>query len=494
MPIKRCTLPEGGQGWQWGDSGACYADRADAEKQAQAAYANGYTGDELTFALDLANRFIDADGRLHVKISHISKANVCPYRGSEIPDAAALGLDPERVYYLWRHPEELAKAAATSNNIQILEIHTPVSAGEPQKDRVVGSTGTDGEFRDPYLDNSLVFWDAEAIAGIGTLDEPGPKRQLSCGYRYRADMTPGNNGSATYDGIMREIVFNHVALVAAGRAGPDVIVADEKLETLSMSKLGEALKPKLEKLTTAGALDLAKVLLALDEAEKEVDGEDDEEAKEKAEAEDRGRDSAEAERDAEEEGEDEAEEESDKDDNSEEARDRRRGRDSRKRARDSRRGARDKRRANDKMPWRGDAEIEKACEDARKRGRDKAMGRRRAHDKNMGMDAAAVDRAIKAATDAVVQRMTGAREAEKAVLPYVGELAITYDSADAVYEAALKLLGVDVKGVHPSAFPVILKAQPKPGEALAARQAQDSAAPSAEVYEMFPALARVRQG
>jgi len=42
MPIKRCTLPNGEQGFKWGDSGKCYAKRTDAERQAQAAYASGY--------------------------------------------------------------------------------------------------------------------------------------------------------------------------------------------------------------------------------------------------------------------------------------------------------------------------------------------------------------------------------------------------------------------------------------------------------------------
>src|ERR1700733_12367795 len=47
MPIQRCELPDGGgQGWRWGASGTCYRDRKDAEKQAEAAYANGYTGDD----------------------------------------------------------------------------------------------------------------------------------------------------------------------------------------------------------------------------------------------------------------------------------------------------------------------------------------------------------------------------------------------------------------------------------------------------------------
>lgn len=48
MPIQRCTLPGGGQGWKWGSSGKCYPTRAGAEKQAQAAYASGYREKNVT--------------------------------------------------------------------------------------------------------------------------------------------------------------------------------------------------------------------------------------------------------------------------------------------------------------------------------------------------------------------------------------------------------------------------------------------------------------
>jgi len=36
MPIKRCTLPSGKQGWKYGDKGKCYAVKSDAEKQGRA--------------------------------------------------------------------------------------------------------------------------------------------------------------------------------------------------------------------------------------------------------------------------------------------------------------------------------------------------------------------------------------------------------------------------------------------------------------------------
>ncbi len=184
-------------------------------------------------AFDRASvRTYDQEGRLHVAITHISKANVCPYRGDEIPGYEQLGLTAGRVYQLYRDPEELAKAAPTANNIQLLNDHVPVSVEAPQKKHVVGSTGTDARFEAPYLDNSLVIWDADAIRGI----EGGEQRELSCAYRYTPDMTPGEADGVHYDGVMRDIKFNHVALVAEGRAGSDVLVGDQK-EQQNMTKL-----------------------------------------------------------------------------------------------------------------------------------------------------------------------------------------------------------------------------------------------------------------
>jgi hypothetical protein len=179
----------------------------------------------MRLAYDASARQYDQDGRLHVRVSHISKANVCPYKGREIPGAEALGLDLNGVYQLLRDPTELAKAAPTFNNLQILSQHIPVSAGAPSRDMTVGSTGTDAAFNAPYLDNSLVFWDAAAIAGV----ESGELRELSSAYHYVADMTPGEFNGTRYDGVMRNIRGNHVAQVESGRAGSDVIVMDEAM-------------------------------------------------------------------------------------------------------------------------------------------------------------------------------------------------------------------------------------------------------------------------
>lgn len=183
------------------------------------------TDSALRLALDRDSvREKSPEGHLHVALTNIAKATVNPYRGSEIPDAEALGLDPDKVYYLLRPPEELAKAAATFNGKPLLRKHKPTSADKHAKDETIGATGTDAVFEDPYLKNSLVVWTQNDIDDV----ESDLKKELSPGYRYRAEMTPGEFRGMRYDGVMRDLVGNHVALVKDGRQGPDVVVGDSK--------------------------------------------------------------------------------------------------------------------------------------------------------------------------------------------------------------------------------------------------------------------------
>lgn len=190
-----------------------------------------------------SSRSFDADGRMHVAKSHISKAAVNPYYGKEIPNYQELGLDPKKIYRLYRDPEELAKGASTFNNLPLLRKHIQVSADDPKKDDVVGSIGSDVTFEHPYLDASLCIWDSEAIAGI----EAGVIEQLSSAYRYDPVMESGvSPDGEPYDGRMTNIRANHLALVEVGRAGSDVVVADsnpfkKEIPAMKTTKLGNAL-------------------------------------------------------------------------------------------------------------------------------------------------------------------------------------------------------------------------------------------------------------
>ncbi len=186
----------------------------------------------LAFDRDSVRSF-DKDGRLHVRTAHISKAAINPYLGSEIPNWQALGLDPKKVYKLYRDPAELQKAAPTFNNLPVLDDHIQVSADEPMQDRVVGTTGSECVFNNPYLDNCLSIWTKGGIEAI----ERETKKELSSAYHYRADMTPGEINGEQYDGVMRDIVGNHVALVEEGRAGSDVVVGDSNKEIAAMKSV-----------------------------------------------------------------------------------------------------------------------------------------------------------------------------------------------------------------------------------------------------------------
>jgi len=214
-------------------------------------------------------RTIDADGKLHVRISHISKATVNPYYGYEIPNFESLGLVSDKIYMLLRDPKELEKGAASFNNIQIFSKHIPAFVGVNEsewKPFLIGSTGTDAQFNAPYLDNSMVIYDAIAIAGIETKKQ----REISCSYRYTPVMVAGEYEGVKYDGVMTEIIGNHVAIVESGRAGSDVLVNDSNpfLEKFDMSKtsrkavavkagLGAFLIPVL---ASDAKLDLAKIV------------------------------------------------------------------------------------------------------------------------------------------------------------------------------------------------------------------------------------------
>lgn len=166
----------------------------------------------------------DPFGRMKVEWTNISKANVCPYMGREIPGYKALGLDAAKVYMLWRHPQELAKAAHTFDMVPLMDEHIVTDAANPELHAVAGTIGSGVRFKYPYLQAPLAIWVGDSVDDVKTRR----KRQLSCGYGYTPDMTPGQTPEGVaYDGVMRHIIGNHVTIVKDGRAGPDVLVADE---------------------------------------------------------------------------------------------------------------------------------------------------------------------------------------------------------------------------------------------------------------------------
>lgn len=411
--------------------------------------------DLMLLAIDrAAPREKDHDGHLHVASSHLTKASIRGYRGDEVPLWEELGLDKYRVYKMFCPPDELEKAVGTYNGKPLLIQHKPVNSRAHPKDLVVGTTGTNAVWNPPYIDNALSIWDGIAIDGV----DREKKHELSAGYHYTADMSPGNFEGMQYDGIMRNVRCNHIALVIKGRAGPDVLVGDEimKLNSRTALLIGGSLaslvRPLLAKdakiditdalgdVTGAGMADAS---LAMDQsiADKVL------------------------------------------------------ALVTPHLAQDQTLSADDIKDTINLVPIVAeDDDISEPAPEPKPKPR---ATPKPGDGGSSGITQAAMDAAIAEAVNATATRLTAEsaaiRTAEKAVQPFVGELA-AMDSAASYYEAGLKHFKVDIskldKGSYGTTFTAIASALPKPGE----RQpiAQDHTIGAGKLLSIVPNLPPVK--
>ncbi|MEX9565413.1 DUF2213 domain-containing protein [Morganella morganii] len=347
-------------------------------------------------AFDRSMRSKDGNGHLIVERTVLSKAAVNPYRGKEIPGFESLGLDPEKVYYLLRDPAELERAAKTFSKKQLLIRHVPVDSDEPQKEDTIGTIGSDITFESGRLFADLCVWDGYAI----DLIESEKMKELSAGYGYTPDMTPGEYEGQHYDGVMRNIFGNHVALVERGRIGRDAIISDHQtvdLETEMKLKKG-ALPEVAAQIKKALGMDadipenqlhaiLTAVKLGMDVSPEDLEGAKDEEEEKAEEAAKKAQDEEEA-----------------------------------------------KKKATDE-------------EEAEKKAKDEEAAKKQASD-NEEESKKAMDAALSATKDDTIKQMTAMFSAVRDVEPLVGVIAMDgFTSADDVYKYALKQKGIACDGV-----------------------------------------------
>lgn len=184
---------------------------------------------QLAFDRAFTLRWHDEDGRLHVERSNLTRVQVAPYHGAEIPGWEELKLDPEKVYYGYRPAEELGdeETIRSVNGIPIQLNHHLDYPDKPAKETRVGSTGDKAAFDGMYLSNSLHIQDSDAINRI----KDGSMKQLSLAYHYDPDFkSSGEWKGQKYDFTMRNIRGQHLALVEEGRAGPTCVVEDHAFQ------------------------------------------------------------------------------------------------------------------------------------------------------------------------------------------------------------------------------------------------------------------------
>lgn len=112
------------------------------------------------------------------------------------------------------------------------------------------------------------------------------------------------------------------------------------------------------------------------------------------------------------------------------------------------------------------------------------------------MDAAISAAVAKASADTearTIARMQAVAEAQRVVRPYVGEVS-GMDSAEGIYGFALKQIGVETKGIHPSAWRSLLEMAPKPGAAHSPAPFAMDAAAGQSLASLCPSVSRVILG
>ncbi|MFS8371322.1 DUF2213 domain-containing protein [Acetobacter indonesiensis] len=363
---------------------------------------------DTILALDRSVRRIDADGHLFVERCILSAAVVSPYYGREIPGAEALGLEPDKIYQLYRDADALRAAAETINGKPILDIHQPINAEDHPKQITVGSVAN-AKFEAPDLVGELSIWDGEAIKSI----QDGSKRCVSAGYAYRAIPDAGEIDGQPYTLKMVDIRFNHLALVENPRVQTAIIGDSAPTQTKEKSMAVRVPMSAVAKVAAA----LKSGRLALDASEEDVkkcmdDDETDDTGAEDEEKEDK---------------------KSDKD-----------------------------KKASDKCAKDEESEEERAKESAAAKEEDD--DRKKAKDEDDEEEKKkAQDRAISLAVDSALKaersRTRAAEDAKRLVAPLVGDV-YGLDSADDIMRYALKERGISgLDGVNTAGLRALVDQQ-----------------------------------
>ena len=172
-------------------------------------------------------RWRDAINALHAGKSIITKTGVDEYPGASLNKP---GLEPKKLYKIYRPPEVLKEALPLMKGLRILDGHYFETSENLRNDKLVGAIGDSPELKDGALYVNVTIWPQKTIDEI----ESGEKEQFSLGYSFDVDMTPGTTPDGRhYDGRFTKIIPEHVALVPVGRVnhpgntGPLAKIADE---------------------------------------------------------------------------------------------------------------------------------------------------------------------------------------------------------------------------------------------------------------------------
>jgi hypothetical protein len=225
---------------------------------------------------------VDINGFWLIKDNPVTKEGVFPYSGQQIDHDGSMGLESNKIYFVYRPESELARAETVEsfNGVPFIDNHEMIGEGCTEYDaRPAG--GVMFNVKPPK--SGLMSADFKIFSESLKDEIEGGKKELSLGYRCQYERRMGVFAGKTYDFVQRNIVGNHIALVTKGRMGSEVRVYDSKsvvYDSIEEIKPMKTLKERLlavmdesfsedEKALISKAMDVEP---AVTPAEKEEDG------------------------------------------------------------------------------------------------------------------------------------------------------------------------------------------------------------------------------
>lgn len=167
-------------------------------------------------------RVRDSNGHMHVADCVITRGIVSNYLGRELEGALERGYGPNDWVPVFRDPDALKQGLDSFKDIPLMRRHIISTADNPEKEDIIGTVSNPRMVGDD-LRGDLTFWSAADGIDPVMADEID---NLSAGYSYEIDWTPGEHNGLHYVARMHTINANHVALVDKGRV-PGARVADQ---------------------------------------------------------------------------------------------------------------------------------------------------------------------------------------------------------------------------------------------------------------------------
>lgn len=176
---------------------------------------------------------IDINGYRRQEANPISMVGVFPYTGKQIDYDGSLRLDPHKIYWVLRPPEELfhPDAIKSFNGLPIRIGHVMLGAGfksvdDEPVDGCIYNVRQSLDMPEYLIGDFSIYTDK-----MKEVLQKGRVRELSLGYRCQYIPESGVYNGQPYEFKQANLRGNHLALVENGRCGSSVRVCDEAILT-----------------------------------------------------------------------------------------------------------------------------------------------------------------------------------------------------------------------------------------------------------------------